>query len=129
MPEQKNPGLGKDSQYETIHDISNRLADTLLVCISIFGAPIVLVSILRYLRVGGIYILALHLFVYLFCLIFMAIRKKVSVNSKCMFIIVCTFIMGIASLVKWGIFGTGAVYFIFMSILTTVFYGARRGSL
>ncbi|MBN1906877.1 MAG: PAS domain S-box protein [Deltaproteobacteria bacterium] len=127
MVENENPGLGRDTQYESIHDISNRLADTLLISISIFGLPIVLVSFLRYFKVGGMYILSLHIFVYIFCLFFMVSRKRVSVNSKCLFIIVCTFIMGITSVIKWGIFGTGVVYFIFMSILATVFYGARTG--
>jgi PAS domain S-box-containing protein len=127
MSEQKNPELVKDAQYESIYDISNRLADTLLICISIFGAPIVLVSLLRYFKVGGVFILSLHIFVYIFCLLFMVNRKRIPVKSKCLFIIVCTFIMGITSLFKWGIFGTGVVYFIFMSILTTVFFGARPG--
>jgi PAS domain S-box-containing protein len=127
MTEQKNQGSDKGAMYESIQDISNRLANTLLICISIFGIPIVLVSFLRYLKVGGGFILSLHILVYIFCLLFMALRKRISVKYKCLFIILCTFIMGITSIVKWGILGTGVVYFIFMSILTTVFYGARPG--
>lgn len=127
MVEKFNPASGKGIQYENINDIRNRFADTLLIYISIFGAPIVFISFLRFIKVGGALILSVHLFLYLLFILGAIFRKKSSVDVKYLFIIICTFIMGVTSVIKWGIFGTGVAYFIFLSILATVFYGIKPG--
>jgi PAS domain S-box-containing protein len=127
MGEKYNLASGKGAPYESIHEIRNRLADTLLIYISVLGAPIIFISFLRFIKVGGVSILTVHLFVYLLCIIIAICRKKTSVNIKCLFIIVCTFIMGVTSILTWGVFGTGIVYFIYLSILATVFYGIKPG--
>ena len=59
-----SPGI-LDFEYESIQNIRDRLANTVLICIAVLGAPLILISYLRYLKVGGILILSIHFFIYL----------------------------------------------------------------
>ncbi|NLA74209.1 MAG: PAS domain S-box protein [Deltaproteobacteria bacterium] len=127
MTDQENPGPEKIIPYEGLHEIRDRLANTLLVCTAFFGAPVIFISFLCFNRVGSASIIAVHLFVYLFSVLMACYRKKVSANTKYLFITACAFIIGILSILKWGIFGTGIVYLIFLSILITFFYGTEKG--
>ncbi len=117
--------LGSD--YESMQDIRSRLANTVLICVAVLGAPLVFISYLRYLRVGGLYIFATHLFVYSMCLIAVCYRRKIPARLKAFFLLACSLIIAVASIYKWGILGSGVSYFIFGSILATLFLGVRPG--
>ena len=108
---------GSESEYENIREIRDKLADTILVCIALLGAPLIYISFLRFLEVGGKLLLVIHSAIYLFCILTALYRKKIPLKAKAIFVIVCAFLMAVSSITKWGIIGSGVSYFIFCSIL------------
>ncbi len=117
------------SEYESIQNIRDRLANTILICIAFLGAPLILISYLRYLAVGGLSILLTHFFIYSICLISVCFRRKIPVRFKAVSLVACSFIIAVFSISKWGIAGAGVPYFIFGSILVTIYFGVRPGVL
>ena len=114
-------------EYESMKDIRDRLANTLLICIAVLGVPLVFISYLRYLSVGGLYIFTTHFFIYFMCLISACYRRKIPARVKAFFLLACSLIIAVASIFKWGITGSGVSYFIFGSIFATIFFGVRPG--
>ena len=114
-------------EYESMQDIRDGLANTLLICIAVLGVPLVLISYLRYLSVGGLYIFTTHFFIYFMCLISACYRRKIPTRLKAFFLLACSLIIAVASIFKWGIIGSGVSYFIFGSILATIFFGVKPG--
>ena len=127
MESNNNSADKHDSDYVNIHEIRDKIAGTILICIAVFGAPILFISFLRYLKVGGVSILSLHFILYLFCVSAAIFRNKFSAKTKASFIIGCTFLVGASSIAKWGIIGSGVTYLLFCSILFTIFYGVKPG--
>lgn len=121
------PNGTSDSDYKGFRSIRDRLADTMLVWIAVLGAPIVLISFLRFLKIGGLLVLAMHFGVYLLWLSATIFRKKILLRPKALLIIGCSFILAVTSILKWGIFGTGVAHLVFVSILATILFGARSG--
>ncbi len=117
------------AEYVSIQNIRDRLANTILICVAFLGAPLILISYLRYLKVGGLPILLTHLFIYLICLISVCYRRKIPSRFKSFFLVACSFIIAVSSVFKWGIAGAGISYFIFGSILVTIFFGVKPGIL
>ena len=77
--------------------------------------------------VGGSITLAIHVCVYLLWVVSAIYRKKIPSQTKALFVIGCSFIIAVSSILEWGISGSGVAYLIFISILITIFYGARPG--
>ncbi len=123
----RETATGPGYELESIQDIRNRLANLILLCISVLGAPITFISFLRYLDNGGLIIFTTHTFIYLLCVAVTVYRNKIHAKNKILFITLCTFLMGLSSIIKWGIVGTGIAYYIFCSILVTIFYGKKPG--
>ncbi|MBN2418048.1 MAG: PAS domain S-box protein, partial [Deltaproteobacteria bacterium] len=115
------------SEYENINEIRGRLADSILICIVFLGAPLIYISFLRYLEAGGFLLLLIHSVIYLSCIPAALLRKKITLKAKAHLVIGCAFLIAATSIVKWGIIGSGVSYFIFCSILVTIFYGAKPG--
>ena len=117
------------SDYETINDIRSRLVDTILTWVVVLGAPFIFFEFLRYLSVGGLPILLYHFTVYLGCITTFILHRYISYKSKALIITSCTLIVAVTSLFKWGLIGMGIPFFIFSSILVTLFWGIRLGIL
>ena len=120
---------GSESQYRTIMEIRDGLANTMLLCIAIIGAPLLFISFLRYFKLGGISMIAIHSGVYFLCIITTAYRKKIPLRIKANIVAGSSLIIAVTSILKWGIIASGASYFIFCSILVTLFFGIRPGLL
>jgi PAS domain S-box-containing protein len=115
------------SDYETINDIRNRLLDTILIWIVVLGAPVMFFIFMHHLSVGGLPIILSYFIVYLACATALFLHKYISYKSKTLIIFFCTVIVGIISIFKWGLIGMGIPFFIFSSILITLFLGMRSG--
>ena len=114
---------------ESINDIRGRLVNTILPCVAILGAPVIFITYLRYLSVGGLPILLSHSIVYLICVTLLVFHGKLSFKPKAIIITCCTMIIAVTSLFKWGLIGMGIPFFIFCSILVTAFFGIRSAIL
>ncbi len=116
-----------NSDHESFQDIRNELLNAILSRIAVLGAPILFFSFFRYYMVGGAITLAMHIGVYLLWVVIAIYRKKIPTQTKTLFVIGCSLIIGVSSILEWGISGSGVAYLIFTSILVTIFYGARLG--
>jgi len=116
-----------DSVYSSIQGVRDKLADAMLVWIAVLGVPIVFISFLRYLKIGGLFVLAMHFSVYLIWVSITIFHEKIPVRTKALLIIGCSFLLAVTSIMKWGIFGTGVAHLIFISILATIFFGVKYG--
>ncbi len=113
--------------HENIQDIRNGLADTMLLCITLLGAPLLLISFLRYLNVVGVLILSIHSSVYVLCITAAIFRSKMPFQIKAWVVTGASLIIAVTSILKWGIIASGISYFIFCSILVTIFFGIKPG--
>ena len=123
-----NSGRIPAADYESARSIRDKLANTILVCVSVLGAPLIFFSFLRNFKSGSASVFTLHVAVYL-CLVSITIyRKKIPVQTKASFIIGGSFIIAASVILTWGIIGPGVAYLIFVSILVTIFYSAKHGT-
>ena len=127
MENRENPSAGSGPEYEDIQEIRDRLANTILICIALLGAPLIYISFLRYLKVGGFLILLIHFIIYLCGIAAALFRRRIPIKTKALFVAGCALLMAATSIVKWGIIGSGVAYFIFCSILVSIFFGVKSG--
>ncbi len=127
MGEHDKTSVSSDLEHNNVMATRDELSNIILVSVTAFGLPILFISYLRYLETGGLLTLSIHLFLYLCCMSITIYRKKFPVKVKSLIIIGGILILAITSTVKWGIIGTGVAYYIFSSVLLTIFYGVKPG--
>ena len=95
-----NTVVTADSEYENILEIRDKLANTILICIAFLSTPLIYISFLRYLEVGGFLLISIRFIIYLFSLAVAFYRKKIPLKSKALLVIGWAFLMAVTSIAK-----------------------------
>jgi PAS domain S-box-containing protein/putative nucleotidyltransferase with HDIG domain len=115
------------NQNETIEDTKKQLLFWILIALNVFGLPTIMIAIIESLSLKQ-YLVSISYFVFYSPIIIVTLRrKKMSYKTISMFVIVISYILGIANLIVWGFAGAGVPILITFLVFTTLFLDLKNG--
>jgi len=109
--------------------VRSRLLDRLLLLGALFGGPALAVGVLEAIGVGRPALVLLYLGCYLPLLICTALRRRLGYRVRAAVLLGSLYLLGLASLLEFGIAGAATLLFTMFSGLTMTFFGLRGGLL
>jgi len=114
---------------ESVAGVRHRILNTILVIIAVVPPVAILLSIPRFLEFGlrPVQYVAIGLFAAV--VVVTLLRHRLSYRFKSLFLLVGTFVVGVVSLVNWGMVGMYAVFFIGVIFIAALLLSFRAGLL
>ncbi len=111
-----------------IATVKSRLVNIVLMVVSLFGWPILLLSLLRIFTTGWQPVMIVHIFVYGSFVLLAFWRKRLAFHTRCMLLLGVLLTIGVTSLFSQGLIGRGLYQLTAIALFTSILVGTRSAA-